>query len=212
MDHIFGITPGQCCPSFSLSLITLCSDCFMLWWELRLSKATEAWNPYTVDAAASHLGILHWEVYASPSFPLLWRIVDELDPSPLGGVPSPRQPPVHDWHSGAKYQAPCLKIEPITWGNSSSRAAHGITLKMVSSWDPILALLSSSGLSWFTLLFLRGFSHQNHLPRNPRHTFCFWGTHVKTRRTWDIAGREWILGRVWRGDAGETMKLVSGRW
>ena len=49
------------------------------------------------------------------------------------------------------------------------------------------------------------------MPKNLRHTFCFWGTRVKTRRIWDTAGREWILGRVWRGDAGETMKLVS-KW
>lgn len=28
---------GQSCQSFSLSLITLCSDCFMPWYELRLT-------------------------------------------------------------------------------------------------------------------------------------------------------------------------------
>lgn len=152
MDHNRGIPLWAVLPVFfCLSHhLVLCSFYALVETDQKPLKSPLLWIPYTVDTAVVHADFLRSEVHPSPSCSPLWRIVDEWGCPIWEVILLPYQQLTRHWHRDAKYQVPCLKIEPMMWSNSSSRAAHRITLKLVSSWDLTLALLSSSGPSCFS--------------------------------------------------------------
>lgn len=148
MDDQFGIPPWA-----GLPVLLFVPYHPMLWvfyalvWAEADPNPRKPLLPYTVDAAGSHLDLFHEELCPSHSCPLLWRTVDELELFHLESH-LPPMPATNAWLAqSTKYQALCLKREPVMWDSFSSGPA--CRLKLVSSWDPVLAVLSSSVLAYF---------------------------------------------------------------